>query len=121
MKKFFIIIVLAVVLAVTAILTVSCNQTFGGSMSDYEGQREQSVFNLIELSFEGHSHQFVFHNGLYDTTLDHWPSCKYCTDSTDTEAKPARQELKSLQTEAKPTRQELKSLQSQSVNLQYLH
>lgn len=93
MKKFFIIIVLAVM----AILTVSCNQTSGGSMSDYEEQRVQSDFSLIELSFEGHSHQFVFYHGLYDTTIDHWPSCKYCTDSTNTEAKPARQELKSLQ------------------------
>lgn len=100
MKKILIIIVLAV----TAILTVSCNQSSGGII-DYDSRQVLSGIKLVELTFEGHTHQFTFSHTLYDTELDHWPSCKYCEDSTDTEAKPARQELKSLQ--------------SQSVNLQY--
>ena len=90
MKKFFIIIVLAV----TAILTVSCDH---GGIIDYDSRQVLSGIKLVELTFEGHTHQFVFSHSLYDTELDHWPSCKYCEDSTDTEAKPARQELKSLQ------------------------
>ena len=107
MKKFFIFIILAVTAVFT---TVSCDQTSGGII-DYDSRQVLSGIKLVDLTFEGHTHQFVFSHSLYDTALDHWPSCKYCTDSTDTEdteAKPARQEL-----------QELKSLQSQSVNLQY--
>lgn len=96
MKKLFIII-----LAITAIFTtVSCNQTFGDSMSDYERQREQYAFKLIELTFEGHTHQFVFGRNLYE--LDHWPSCKYCEEPSakteeTTPEKPVLRKIETLQ------------------------
>ena len=118
MKKFFIFIILAVTAVFT---TVSCDQTSGGII-DYDSRQVLSGIKLVDLTFEGHTHQFVFSHSLYDTELDHWPSCKYCTDSTDTETKPARQELqelKRLQPQSQREFQELKRLQPQSVNLQY--
>ena len=42
---------------------------------------------LIELTFEGHTHQFIFNHsyvggygGSYDVEIIHWPSCKYCKE-----------------------------------------
>lgn len=43
---------------------------------------------LIELTFEGHTHQFIFNHsyvggyaGTYDVEIVHWPSCKYCEEN----------------------------------------
>jgi len=43
---------------------------------------------LVELTFEGHSHQFIFNHsfvggygGSYDVEIVHWPSCKYCQEN----------------------------------------
>lgn len=40
---------------------------------------------LIELTFEGHTHQFIFNHsyvggGVSDVEIIHWPSCKYCEE-----------------------------------------
>ena len=42
---------------------------------------------LIELTFEGHTHQFIFNHSYvggytntYDVEIIHWPSCKYCKE-----------------------------------------
>ena len=104
MKKFFIFIVLAV----TAILaTVSCNQTSGGII-DYDSRQVLSGIKLVELTFEGHTHQYVFSHSLYDTELDHWPSCKYCEEpSAQTEET----------TPEKPVRRKIETLQKQQVEL----
>ena len=56
--------------------------------SSPETAKEKSLENdtkLIELTFEGHTHQFIFNHsyvggygGTYDVEIIHWPSCKYC-------------------------------------------
>jgi len=42
---------------------------------------------LVELTFEGHTHQFIFnhsymggYSSTYDVEIIHWPSCKYCEE-----------------------------------------
>ena len=103
MKKLFIII-----LAVTAVFTtVSCDQTSGG-IKDYDAQQVLSKLKLVELTFEGQSHQFVFHHNLYDTELSHWPSCKYCAEPSvpAEETKPE-----------KPVHRKIENLQRQQVEL----
>ena len=104
MKKLFIIIILAVTAVFT---TVSCDQTSGG-IKDYDARQVLSKLKLVELTFEGRSHQFVFHHNLYDTELSHWPSCKYC-------------EKPSAQTEEtspeKPVRRKIETLQRQQIEL----
>lgn len=103
MKKLFIII-----LTVTAVFTtVSCNQTTGGII-DYDSRQVLSRIKLVELTFEGHTHQYVFSHTLYDTTLDHWPSCKYCEEpSAQTEET----------TPEKPVLRKIETLQRQQVVL----
>lgn len=47
-----------------------------------------SSAELVELTFEGHTHQFVFTHAFaggygtaYDVEIVHWPSCKYCQEN----------------------------------------
>ena len=35
---------------------------------------------LIELTFDGEKHEFVFFNGYENSGLSHWPGCKYCKE-----------------------------------------
>lgn len=103
MKKLFIII-----LAVTAVFTtVSCNQNTGGII-DYDSRQTLSRLKLVELTFEGHTHQYVFSHSIYDTQLDHWPSCKYCEEPSV----PAEET-----TPEKPVRRKIETLQRQQVEL----
>lgn len=97
MKKLFIII-----LAVTAVFTtVSCDR-----ITEYDSRQVLSGIKLVELTFEGHTHQFVFSRNLYD--MDHWPSCKYCEEpSAQTEET----------TPEKPVLRKIETLQRQQVEL----
>ena len=104
MKKLFFII-LAVMAAMFT--TVSCNQTTDGII-DYDSRQTLSRLKLVELTFEGHTHQYVFSHSIYDTQLDHWPSCKYCEEpSTKTEET----------TPEKPVLRKIETLQRQQVEL----
>lgn len=98
MKKLFII------LAVTAVFTtLSCNH---GGIIDYDARQTLSGIKLVELTFEGHTHQFVVHHNLYE--LDHWPSCKYCEEPSV----PAEE-----MTPEKPVLRKIENLQRQQVEL----
>jgi len=81
MKKFIFIALIAAILC-------SCNnidieQTIPGSQKSL-----MSDTKLVELTFEGHTHQFIFNHsyvggygGTYDVEIVHWPSCKYCQEN----------------------------------------
>lgn len=100
MKKLFIITVLAIT---TILTTVSCDR-----ITEYDSRQVLSGIKLVELTFEGHTHQYVFSHTLYDTTLDHWPSCKYCEEpSAQTEET----------TPEKPVLRKIETLQRQQVEL----
>lgn len=99
MKKLFLII-----LAVTTVFTtVSCDR-----ITKYDSQQVLSGIKLVDLTFEGHTHQFTFSHTLYDTELDHWPSCKYC------EGPSAKTEET---TPEKPVLRKIETLQRQQVEL----
>ena len=101
MKKLFIII-----LAITAVFTtVSCNHS---GIMDYDSRQVLSGIKLVDLTFEGHTHQFTFSHTLYDTELDHWPSCKYCEGPSV----PAEET-----TPEKPVLRKIETLQRQQVEL----
>ena len=102
MKKLFIII-----LTVTASIftTVSCDH---GGIMDYDSRQVLSGIKLVDLTFEGHTHQFTFSHTLYDTELDHWPSCKYCEEPSV----PAEET-----TPEKPVLRKIENLQKQQVEL----
>lgn len=77
MKKFIFIILMAAILC-------SCDDIVE-KMTPGTSESLTPDTKLVELTFEGHSHQFIFNhsyvgNGVYDVEIVHWPSCKYCQE-----------------------------------------
>lgn len=82
MKKFIFIALIAVVLC-------SCDKIYDiEKMTPGSQESLMSDTKLVELTFEGHTHQFIFNHsfvggygGAYDVEIVHWPSCKYCQEN----------------------------------------
>lgn len=77
MKKFVFIILMAAA-------SCSCDNVVE-KMTPGTPESLISDTKLVELTFEGHSHQFVYNHsyigaGVYDVEIVHWPSCKYCQE-----------------------------------------
>ena len=78
MKKF--------IMLLAAIMLCSCNFDAENLVPGSEKSLENDT-KLIELTFEGHTHQFIFIHSYvggkvdtYDVEIVHWPSCKYCEE-----------------------------------------
>ena len=77
MKKF--------ILLLAAMMLCSCDFDAESLVPGSEKSLENDT-KLIELTFEGRTHQFIFNHsyvggygiGSYDVEIIHWPSCKYC-------------------------------------------
>lgn len=81
MKKFIFIVLIAVILC-------SCNNIDIEQMTPGSQKSLMSDTKLVELTFEGHTHQFIFNHSFvggyaptYDVEIVHWPSCKYCQEN----------------------------------------
>ena len=79
MKKF--------ILLLTAMMLCSCDFDAENLVPGSEKSLEDDT-KLIELTFEEHTHQFIFNysyigSGIYDVEIVHWPSCKYCETNQD--------------------------------------
>lgn len=62
---------------------------------------------ILDVQYEGHQHEMVY----YDHGLEHWPSCKYCSeDPSEQNPAPERQELKPLKQMEKRDLQIIKKL-----------
>ena len=79
MKKF-------IALLAAIMLLYSCDFVAENLIPGSEKSLEDDT-KLVELTFEGHTHQFIFNpsyaggtNGSYDVEIVHWPSCKYCEE-----------------------------------------
>lgn len=80
MKKFIFITLIAAILC-------SCDNV----VEEMTPGSQESLIpdtKLVELTFEGHTHQFIFNHsyvggylGTYDVEIVHWPSCKYCQEN----------------------------------------
>jgi hypothetical protein len=78
MKKF--------ITLLAAVMLCSCDFDTENLIPGSEKSLENDT-KLIELTFEGHTHQFIFNHsfvggygGSYDVEIIHWPSCKYCKE-----------------------------------------
>lgn len=48
---------------------------------------------ILDVQYEGHQHEMLY----YDQGLEHWPSCKYCSEEpSERNSAPERQELQEL-------------------------
>lgn len=76
MKKFIFVILMAAILC-------SCDDIVESTTPGTPESLIQDT-KLVELTFEGHSHQFIFNHSYvgynYDVEIVHWPSCKYCQE-----------------------------------------
>lgn len=62
---------------ITIILLMSCSD----SEEEQIKHRQAFVQNhtiMIEMEFNGNTHEFVWYASGYTAGLAHWPDCKYC-------------------------------------------
>lgn len=70
-------------LVLAAILVTDCGEPeyIDSRLTDDPKMKEISVSKfsvLVDLTFEGESHQYVFYEKGYKGSLSHWEGCKYC-------------------------------------------
>lgn len=56
------------------------DRAFGDNSIQLEVQKYSKV---IELTFEGETHQYIIFKDYYCTGLTHLPNCKYCKNNED--------------------------------------
>lgn len=69
MKKILLLLVL--------LSTVGCDTRFTKDPEKI-GRLVSSLATLIELTFDGETHEYVFYEKGYEGSLSHWEGCKYC-------------------------------------------
>jgi len=72
-----------ILLVLAAILVTGCGEPeyIDSRLTDDPKMKEISVSKfsvLVDLTFEGESHQYVFYEKGYEGSLSHWEGCKYC-------------------------------------------
>ena len=72
MKK-IIAIVIGLLLLCSCTVTITTDD--GKSKSSIEVQKHSE---LVEIEFDGHTHEFVRYSMGYEGGMAHWPDCKYC-------------------------------------------
>ena len=75
MKKF-----IALIIGVITLVTACGDNAAQASRQKYA----HSDTYLVDIEFEGHTHQFVWYSCPYNSgPVGHWPDCKYCKGEGD--------------------------------------
>ena len=76
-----------IIILLTVVMLSSCNFDTDTLVPGSEKSLNDDT-KLVELTFEGHTHQFIFNHSYvggyassYDVEIVHWPSCKYCEEN----------------------------------------